>query len=498
MKRSSGLLLHPVSLPSKYGIGTIGKAARDFIEFLAAAGQHVWQILPLSPTGYGNSPYNALSAFAGNPLLIDLDDLIAVGDLCIEDLQGCEHIIGQVDYPWVYAQRQLVFKKACERFNRLPQKHDRRLAFAEFCAHHSEWLDDYALFMVLRQDHEYRPWSDWPELIKLRDRTELTRLQAEKKDLIHYHKYLQFVFNEQWQDLRAYAREYKVIIFGDLPIFVAYDSADVWAHRELFQLNDRGQPMAVAGVPPDYFSATGQLWGNPLYNWDKLLETGFKWWLDRFNCQLQMADIIRIDHFRGFQACWSVAASERTAVNGHWEDVPGELLFETLCKEHPAPPIVAEDLGVITPEVEALRDRFRLPGMKVLQFAFDSGPDNPHLPHNHPTHCVVYTGTHDNNTTVGWWRSLDEKSRQSVKSYLKKPRPEIPWDIIELAMESVAELCIVPCQDILALDQSARFNRPGRANGNWRWRLGPMDLNASLAERLAKMTEKHKRKRFSD
>ncbi len=485
MQRASGILLHPTALPGPHGIGSLGSHAFHFINFLVEAGQSVWQVLPLGPTGYGNSPYNALSAFAGNPILIDLDKLVILGDLLPEEAEAEAFAEGFVTNRALLFKRDVLKKAGC----RFLQHGDpeRRASFDKFCRDQADWLEDYALFMALREHFKECSWSIWPDELRHRDPSALETWRKDFAFALDQHRYQQFIFFEQWFALKSYANQRGIRIFGDIPIFVAYDSADVWAHQEFFQLDDNCLPTSVAGVPPDYFSATGQRWGNPLYRWSTLQETGFKWWLERFHYNLNCTDMVRIDHFRGFQACWSIPVKEETAVNGHWEEVPGRELFNKLRCEHPDLPIIAEDLGVITPEVEALRESFGFPGMKILQFAFDSGPDNPYLPHNYGKQCVVYTGTHDNNTTLGWWHSLTKKQRQVVEAYLDRKKPDMPWTLIETAEMSLAQLCILPCQDILALGTSARFNTPGQAKGNWAWRLKPGQLNDWIASRLKRL-----------
>jgi 4-alpha-glucanotransferase len=482
MQRSSGILLHPTALPGRHGVGSLGSEARRFLDFLSSAGQRVWQVLPLGPTGYGNSPYNALSAFAGNPLLIDLDNLVLLGDLLAEEVNDQtfeEGLVTEVALRF----KSAILKKAAGRF--LQQAGPiRRAAFDLFSRTHAAWLEDYVLFMALREHFAGESWSAWPDELRRREPSSLNSWRDRLAPDLMLHRYQQYIFFEQWLALKSAANQLGISILGDVPIFVAYDSADVWAHQELFQLDAMGHPLAVAGVPPDYFSETGQLWGNPLYDWRQLKRTGFRWWVDRFHRELLCADLVRLDHFRGFQACWSVPAGEETAINGHWEEVPGDQLFVRLQEEFPVLPIIAEDLGVITPEVERLRQDFNFPGMKVLQFAFDSGPDNPYLPHNYEADCVVYTGTHDNNTTLGWWRGLSAGQRRSVAEYLVRKNPDMPWDLISLAETSAAGLCILPCQDILGLDEKSRFNTPGKPWDNWTWRLCSDQLTPALEKRL--------------
>ncbi|MDT8442049.1 MAG: 4-alpha-glucanotransferase [Desulfuromonadales bacterium] len=492
-RRRSGVLLHPTALPGPGGIGSFGREALNFIDFLAAAGQSVWQMLPLGPTGYGDSPYNALSAFAGNPLLIDSEQLVTAGALADATATVSSTASGKVDYARVRQEKEPLLQNAASRFFSIPTDAPPQHDFARFCREQNDWLDDYTLFMAIRQQQEQKPWWQWPRPLRRRDKSALDRFRAEYPVEIRTRQYEQFIFNEQWSALRGYAHQHGVLLFGDLPIFVARDSADVWAHQRLFQLDAAGEPTAVAGVPPDYFSATGQLWGNPLYRWEEHVASDFAWWRQRFRHQLQLFDLVRVDHFRGFQACWSVPAGDATAERGHWEEVPGEQLFRWLHEDGPDLPIVAEDLGVITPEVEQLRDTFGFPGMKILQFAFDSDSRNPYLPHNHRRNAVVYTGTHDNDTTCGWWQSCDDTLRDRVRRYLHREQPDLPWDLIRLAMASVARLCVIPCQDLLALDAAARFNRPGMATGNWSWRLTGAELDPPLAEHLRELTCRYNR-----
>ena len=486
--RASGILLHPTALPGPHGIGALGTEARAFVDFLKAAGQSVWQTLPLGPTGFGDSPYTALSAFAGNPLLIDLPTLVAQGDLDPPDLEETLAPDGPVDFANVRRCKEQRLARAAANF---PGRADdtRREAFVRFCREQAGWLDDYALFAALRQHFHGKTWQQWPAALRRRDPAALADWRTRLAAAIAAEQYGQYVFYAQWEALKNYAHQRGIRLFGDLPIFVALDSADVWSHQHLFRLDAQGHPTVVAGVPPDYFSTTGQLWGNPLYRWEAHEASGFAWWRERFHAELRRADLVRVDHFRGFQACWMVPAKEATAVNGSWEEAPGRALFTALRSVAPDLPIVAEDLGVITPEVEALRSAFGFPGMKILQFAFDAGPTNPYLPHNYDRDCVVYTGTHDNATTRGWWDQLDAAQRAQVGIYLGKHHPDIPWDLIRLAMASVARLCIIPCQDLLGLDEAARFNRPGQPSGNWQWRLAPGQLTSALAEKLHALTE---------
>jgi len=493
LHRTSGILLHPTALTGPGGIGSFSREALQFIDFLAAAGQSVWQMLPLGPTGYGDSPYNALSAFAGNPLLIDFEQLVAAGDLPPQQNETARADDSLVDFEQVSARKSAQLLEAANRFLARQPDDSRAIAFHVFCREQADWLDDFSLYMAIRADQQLKPWWQWPKALRNREQSELDSFSRQKTDRILTCKFQQFVFFEQWAGLRSYAKHKGVQLFGDMPIFVARDSADVWAHQQLFELDNNGQPTVVAGVPPDYFSATGQLWGNPLYRWQKHVDQDFNWWLRRFRHQLQLFDLLRIDHFRGFAACWAIPADHKTAEKGAWQQVPGKELFTVLNKAIPDAAIVAEDLGIITPDVEALRDSFGFPGMKILQFAFDSDALNPYLPHNYRRRAVVYTGTHDNDTTFGWWQELSREQRKRVSCYLGKESAQMPWDLIQLAMSSVAQLCIIPCQDLLALGSEARFNRPGQAERNWTWRLTPHQLDDLLAQRLLDLTRRYNR-----
>jgi 4-alpha-glucanotransferase len=486
LERSSGIILHPTSLPGRFGIGSLGAEAYEFVDFLADAEQSVWQILPLGPTGYGDSPYSAFSAFAGNPLLICLERLVETGELNPEDIEGISLPEGKANYGFIHGFKERLLHQAAHRF-RTDGSPERRAAFEEFCAYQGYWVNDYALFRVLRSHFDETSWNRWPKDIRRREEQALRKWREKLADAIYFHQYAQFTFFEQWFALKEYANSRGIRILGDIPIFVAFDSADVWANPHQFHLDEEGTPTEVAGVPPDYFSATGQRWGNPLYRWERMAENGFSWWLARFRWNLTQTDLVRIDHFRGFEACWSIPASEETAINGRWTPVPGNDLFRTLVDHMGEIPVIAEDLGMITPEVEELRDRFGFPGMKVLQFAFGSGPDNPYLPHNLRRRSVIYTGTHDNTTTLGWWRELGDEEKKAVRSYLGTNGRDVHWDLVRLAMTSVAALSIFPLQDILGLDGRARMNAPGSSEGNWSWRYLPNSLTDELRQRLAAM-----------
>lgn len=487
--RSSGILLHPTSFPSRFGIGDLGLEAYRFIDCLAESYQQYWQVLPLGPTGYGNSPYASYSAMAGNPLLISPEQLRDKGMLAEDDFANLPVFsIGKVDFEQVVSTKMPLLKKVYENFkaNATPLQ---QKEFAGFCEAKAYWLDDYALFMALKDTHEGTSWYTWePEFAK-RQPEAIAQAQQRLKDEIFYYKYIQFEFFHQWSELKRYANMRGIQIIGDIPIYVAHDSADVWAHPEIFCLDETGEAALMAGVPPDYFSETGQLWGNPVYNWEKLQQLDFKWWVERFQAMLDYIDIIRIDHFRGFQAYWAVEQGETTAIAGKWIEAPGEALFKVLNDKLGKLPVLAEDLGVITPEVEALRDKFEFPGMKVLQFAFGSDPGNPFLPFNYARNFVVYTGTHDNDTTVGWFNQLSDYEKSAVLSYLGCTGPEgINWDLIRLALSSVANQAIIPLQDVLGLGTEARMNYPGKPEGNWDWQYQPDALTSELRSHLKTLT----------
>src|SRR5215216_7681940 len=487
--RTSGILLHPTSLPGRWGIGELGAAAYSFVDFLASAGQQLWQVMPLGPTGYGDSPYQGFSAFAGNPLLISLDQLIEEGLLAPEDLTGLPAFSDQhVDYGAVIPFKLTVLKKSFDRFKRVATDGQRE-ALAAFRTAQRTWLADYALFAALKEQHGGANWNTWESEIARREPAAVGAWGSRLSAQTEFHAYMQHLFFRQWTNLKGYANERGIQIIGDIPIFVAYDSADVWGNREIFALNDEGHAIAVAGVPPDYFSATGQLWGNPLYRWDVLAGQDYRWWIERFRTTLTLVDIARLDHFRGFAAYWEVPASEETAVNGSWVPGPGKALFEAVRDALGGLPIIAEDLGIITPDVEQLRDDLGFPGMKVLQFAFGGDPTGPYLPHNYLPHCIVYTGTHDNDTTLGWWNTAMPGDRHYVQLYLGRDGSDISWDFIRLALASVAEMAVIPMQDVLNLGSEGRMNTPGRPGGNWGWRYTEDMLTAELALRLRSLTE---------
>jgi 4-alpha-glucanotransferase len=488
--RSSGILLHPTSLPSRFGIGELGLEAYRFIDFLVESSQQLWQILPLGPTGYGNSPYACFSALAGNPLLISLEQLQEQGLLTEEDFAELpEFPVDQVDFDQVIKTKIPLLQKACENF-RTKGSPIQQKEFITFCETKAHWLDDYALFMSIREAHNGASWHNWERNISKSHPEVLEEWRQRLESQVYFHKFLQFEFFRQWSKLKLYANSLGIQIIGDIPIYVAHDSADVWAHPEIFTLDEETrEPSLMAGVPPDFFSSTGQLWGNPVYKWDKLQQDNFAWWVERFESLLEYVDIIRIDHFRGFQAYWVVDRGETTAINGRWVEAPGTEFFQVLNDKLGKLPIMAEDLGEITPEVYELRDRFDFPGMKILHFAFGGGPDNPYLPFIYPRNCVVYTGTHDNNTTVGWFNELSEGEKENVLRYLGALSSEgINWDLIRLAVGSVANQAIIPLQDILGLGGEAQMNFPGKATGNWGWRYQPGALTEELRDRLKALT----------
>lgn len=491
--RVSGILLHPTSLPGRYGIGDLGDEAFRFVDFLADARQGLWQVLPLGPTGYGDSPYQCFSAFAGNPLLVSPDRLVDAGLLEKRDLRNAPHFSTErVEYGAVIDFKRSLLRRAFEEFSATTRGPLHR-AFAAFCHRAAPWLGDYVLFQTIKEASGGVAWNAWEPGLAARDPDALAAAGLDLAREIEAAKFAQFLFFSQWSELREYCDSLGVRIVGDAPIFVAYDSADVWANRPLFKLDAAGDPTAVAGVPPDYFSETGQLWGNPLYDWERMRATGYGWWIERIRSGLETFDFLRLDHFRGFSACWEVPAGEETAVNGEWVAVPGAEMFVAAARTLGHLPIIAEDLGVITPDVEELRDRFAFPGMRVLQFAFADIPESLHLPHNYVRNTVVYTGTHDNDTTVGWYRSAKgpaaRKERAQCLEYLGVEASHLNWTFIRAAYASVANAAIVPMQDVLGLGSEARMNRPASTSGNWDWRLQPRSVTAKLARRLADMVE---------
>lgn len=494
--RSSGVLLHPTSLPGRYGIGDLGEYAYRFVDYLQSAGQTIWQVLPLGPTSYGDSPYQCLSAFAGNPNLISLDKLVGDGWLTDEDLMGVPDFPrNRVDYGPVIDYHNQKLALAYTRFAGDTTNESQRAAFEAWCAKNAHWLDDFALFVALKNENGLLPWTEWPEDVSLRDPGALAAAQIRLKIQIEDVRFRQWVFFTQWHALKDYANGREIRMVGDLPIFVAHDSSDVWANRGDYFLDERGNPTYVAGVPPDYFSATGQRWGNPLYRWDVMKARGYSWWISRFSAILSLVDLVRIDHFRAFEDYWEIPAGEPTAVNGVWRKGPNIDFFNVLRERLGALPIIAEDLGMITPAVEKLRDDLNLPGMKIIQFGW-SDPDNEFLPHNYvTTNCVVYTGTHDNNTVVGWFNGEgSEGERNYFQAYVDRHVIEPHWDMIRLGMASVGHTFVAPLQDIFGLGRETRMNTPGVESGNWGWRFtDEWFYRTEPRDRLAHLTHLYSR-----
>jgi 4-alpha-glucanotransferase len=515
-KRSSGIVLHPTSLPGPFGVGDLGPEAYRFADFLARAGQSIWQVLPLGPTGYGDSPYQCFSAFGGNPILISPEKLVEEGLLPPADLGSHPAFPdSHVDYETVTRFKYELLRRAWANFRRQPSPQQMR-ALADFSLENAHWLDDFALFMALKEAHGGEAvWTQWEAGAALRRPEALARWRTQLAGSIEFCKFRQFLFCAQWWELKQYCRRLGVRIMGDVPIYVAHDSADVWAHRELFCLDPQGEPEKLAGVPPDYFCATGQLWGNPIYRWQEHARSGYQWWVERFKSAFERVDICRIDHFRGFAAYWEVPAGEKTAVHGRWAPGPGAALFAAMEHSLGKLPIVAENLGVITEDVEAMRNRFGFPGMSILQFAFGNDPQAPDFkPHNYPRNRVAYTGTHDNDTTVGWWTSSGaadstrtaediRQEREFARRYLGLPPQQsrdriaggpglhegeaINWVFIRAVMASVASVAMFPLQDVLGLGSEARMNLPGTSRGNWRWRFAAGMLTEAHSQRLREL-----------
>jgi 4-alpha-glucanotransferase len=504
--RSSGILLHITSLPGRFGIGDLGPTAFEFADFLRDAGQKIWQVLPLNPTGYGDSPYQCFSAFAGNPLLLSLERLVDQGVLKSSDLAGVPPFPQEsIDYGSAISFKFSALRRAAQVFFS-DVSHSERSAFDEFSNNNASWLDDYALFMALKDEHGGIMFTKWDSATCRRDPSALRSWSERLASQIQAYKYWQFEFFRQWDRLKTHCHERGVRFMGDIPIYVSHDSADVWSHPELFYLDADRSPTVVSGVPPDYFSATGQLWGNPIYRWDVLASTGYRWWIDRFRASLALFDMVRLDHFRGFEAYWEVPASETTAINGRWVKGPGEDFFTALQNAFGDLPVVAENLGVITPPVEKLRKQFGFPGMSLLQFAFGNDPQGPSFrPHNYHRDLAAYTGGHDNDTTVGWWnssagtgstRTLEdiEKEHAFARAYLNfQDDSEINWVMIRAVIASVAEIAIVPMQDVLGLGTEARMNLPASMSGNWKWRYRPGALNTKLSGKLRSLVELYDR-----
>jgi 4-alpha-glucanotransferase len=498
--RCSGILLHITSLPAPYGIGDLGDSAHQFVDFLAAAGQKIWQVLPVSPTGYGDSPYQCFSAFAGNPLFIDLLTLQEKGQLGAEDFAVVPQFPNDfVEYGGTTAFKKTLLRKAAQHFFINTTEENSR-AYETFCRSNATWLDDYALFMAGKDFHRGSVWTDWEPGLRERDPNAMEHWREKLSPEIKIHKFAQFEFFRQWQRLRDSCQQRGIRIMGDIPIYVAHDSADVWTHPELFRLDKQGRPTVVAGVPPDYFSATGQLWGNPLYRWDALERSGYRWWIDRFRASFKLFDLVRLDHFRGFEAYWEVPAEAPTAMDGKWVKAPGKALFKVLQRELGELPAVAENLGVITPEVESIRREFGFLGMSLLQFAFGNDPQGPSFrPHNYSRELAAYTGGHDNDTTVGWWTSTGvgestrtaediRKEREFAKAYLGFENEPVNWVFIRSVLASVATIAIIPLQDVLGLGSEARMNLPGTVSGNWKWRYRAGTLTAEIENRMKQMT----------
>jgi 4-alpha-glucanotransferase len=486
-ERSSGILLHPSSLPGPYGIGDIGPQAHRWLDFLAETGCGLWQVLPLGPTGFGDSPYQCFSAFAGNPYLISPEGLLADGLLHADDLADMPQFPEQrVDFGAIIPWKLGVLDRAYNHFQHSASD-ELQFAFDTFQAAASSWLSDFALFMAIKEAHGGKPWSTWEIPLRDRDSQALEEFSARHSVAIQRQIFRQFVFYRQWDNLHQRADELGIKIIGDIPIFVAHDSADVWAHPDLFYLDDQGMPSVVAGVPPDYFSPTGQLWGNPLYRWQVHSRNGYTWWLDRLQSVLHLVDIARLDHFRGFAGYWQVPGDASTAEEGRWVKAPGEDFFTTVQEALGDLPIIAEDLGVITPDVVELRDRFDLPSMKILQFAFGGGPTDLFLPHNYPHNCVVYTGTHDNDTARGWYERVPEGERHFYRRYLDRDGSDVAWDLIRSSWASVAIFSLAPLQDFLDLDNEARMNYPGNPSGNWTWRMSSDALDDELTKRIKEL-----------
>ncbi|MBE9078764.1 4-alpha-glucanotransferase [Romeria aff. gracilis LEGE 07310] len=499
-QRASGVLLHPTSLPSPHGIGDLGQSAYEFIDFLERSGQTLWQILPLGPTGYEHSPYTMnFSAFAGNPLMISLERLAEDGLLDAGSLSPLpDSNPNRVEFDRVIPYKDEYLQQAFERF-RDTLEGDRKSRYDRFCQEQAWWLDDFVLFMALLEANQGKSWSQWERPIAERQPEALKAQTEALKERIDFQRFMQFKFFEQWTDLRQYANQKNIQIIGDVSIYVCHNSADVWAHPKLFKLDPETLESAfIAGVPPDYFSATGQLWGNPVYDWDACRQNNYDWWIQRFQATLQYVDLVRVDHFRAFESYWEVPGDEETAMNGEWIPGPGDEFFKALNDRLGSLPILAEDLGIITPEVEALRDRFDFPGMKILMFAFAGGPENTHLPHYYPQNCIVYSGTHDNDTALGWWNRAGAEEKQFLAKYLGYGSvdevEEINWVLIRTALATVANSAIIPLQDIFGLDNSGRMNDPSVIPGNWRWRYGSSDqLSVDHQQRLLDLTKLYSR-----
>lgn len=495
MKRASGILLPVFSLPSEHGIGCFSKEAYQFVDMLKKAGQSYWQILPLGPTGYGDSPYQSFSTYAGNPYFIDLETLVSEGLLTEAESReyDSEEQDESIDYEKIYKTRFKVLKKAHERFrDRMAGAHHEREAYEKFVSENDFWLDDYSLYMAVKDKNDGVSWNEWDAPLKNREEEALSEAREELVEEISFYKFQQYEFDRQWKKLHSYANEQGVKIIGDIPIYVAFDSADTWAAPQMFQFDENNEPEGVAGCPPDAFSATGQLWGNPLYDWEYHKKTGYEWWIRRIEHCLKLYDVVRIDHFRGFDEYYSIPYGETTAINGQWLPGPGMDLFRAIEEKLGRPEIIAEDLGFLTPSVLKLLKDSGFPGMKVLQFAFDARESSNYLPHTYPENCVVYTGTHDNDTTRGWYHAVGKCARDFAKEYMCKPRLDedsLAEDFICLAMGSVADLCVIPMQDYLGLGSEARINIPSTLGGNWVWRMKKGQFDEETAAEIYRVTK---------
>jgi 4-alpha-glucanotransferase len=487
LQRASGILLHPTSLPGADGIGDLGPQAYAWVDFLARSGCKLWQVLPLGPTGYGDSPYQCFSAFAGNPYLVSAALLMDLGLLKRKDLSDRpEFPVDRVDFGPVIEWKLTLVNRAYARF-KVSTDSKLREDYQTFCHQEADWLNDFSLFMALKEAHAGAPWDQWEKEYRLRDERSLAEFREKNEEVLDQHKFRQFIFFTQWNALHAYANSRGIKIIGDAPIFVSFDSADAWSHPDLFFLDEDRKPTVVAGVPPDYFSPTGQLWGNPLYKWPAHKETGYQWWIKRLQSTLKTVDLVRLDHFRGFAGYWEVPAGMPTAEVGKWVPGPGMPFFKALQKAIPDLPIIAEDLGEITPDVIALRDGMELPGMKILQFAFSADAKDPFLPHNYPVNCVAYSGTHDNDTVIGWYKTATEKEKDFYRRYMARSGEDPAGDMVRGVWSSVAAFAICPLQDLLRLGTEARMNFPGKPAGNWTWRMKPGTLSVQLRKYLVEL-----------
>jgi len=487
LPRSSGILLHPTSLPSPDGIGDLGPETFRWLDFLADCGSQMWQILPLGPTGYADSPYQCFSAFAGNPNLISPTVLLDENLLKLEDLSDRPIFSNEnIDFGQTITWKNKILDRAFERFGKSKNKLF-NTQFQQFIDKNHNWLDDFALFMAIKEQYNNVSWEFWPDALRRRETRALDVFKVSHQALINKHMFKQYLFFKQWAQVKSYAEKLNIKIIGDLPIFIAYDSSDAWANPNLFHLDSKLMPTVVAGVPPDYFSRTGQLWGNPLYRWNIHQASGYQWWIERVSAVLSMVDIIRFDHFRGFEAYWEIPFGNPTAEIGKWVKGPGKELFLYLKNALGELPIIAEDLGLITDEVVKLRDEFSLPGMKILQFAFADDADDDFLPHNYPVNCFAYTGTHDNNTSRGWYLTASEREKDFCRRYLSVSGEDISWSLIRSLWQSIAKYVLAPMQDFLSLDGNARMNLPGSPSGNWNWRMHPYALNNDLVKRIYEM-----------